>query len=161
VNVTIFMGNAIFPTEVLTVTILVTALIAAWTTDDDPRITRVGRNLRRTTLDKLPEIIRIWRSDMNFVGPWTLDLDEQNHWNNLCSGLTNDRAFGQVSPNWLQFMIKSMTRTRIPVRHGIPPSTRSVPERPTCLSFNMEYCICSEGPSIGKDQARKLEIKSA
>ena len=48
-----------------------------WTTDGDPRVTRVGRILRRTALDELPEIISIWRGDMSFVGPRALDLDEQ------------------------------------------------------------------------------------
>ena len=48
----------------------------AWTTDGDPRITRVGRILRRTALDELPEIISIWKGDMSFVGPRALDLDE-------------------------------------------------------------------------------------
>lgn len=48
----------------------------AWTTDDDPRITRVGRILRRTALDELPQIICIWKGDMSFVGPRPLDLNE-------------------------------------------------------------------------------------
>jgi lipopolysaccharide/colanic/teichoic acid biosynthesis glycosyltransferase len=48
----------------------------AWTTDDDPRVTRVGRILRRTALDELPQIICIWKGDMSFVGPRPLDLNE-------------------------------------------------------------------------------------
>tara|TARA_Y100000588_G_C14280178_1_gene936707 strand:+ start:5035 stop:5748 length:714 start_codon:yes stop_codon:yes gene_type:complete len=48
----------------------------AWTTDADPRITRVGRILRRTALDELPEVINIWKGTMSFVGPRALDLDE-------------------------------------------------------------------------------------
>ena len=49
----------------------------AWTTHRDPRVTRVGKLLRRTALDELPEILNIIKRDMSFVGPRALDLQEQ------------------------------------------------------------------------------------
>jgi len=40
-----------------------------WTVKDDPRCTRVGRLLRRTNLDELPQLINVLLAEMSLVGP--------------------------------------------------------------------------------------------
>jgi lipopolysaccharide/colanic/teichoic acid biosynthesis glycosyltransferase len=42
---------------------------AVWATANDPRVTRVGRLLRATAMDELPQLWNIFKGDMSFVGP--------------------------------------------------------------------------------------------
>ncbi|MBO6148869.1 MAG: undecaprenyl-phosphate glucose phosphotransferase [Lachnospiraceae bacterium] len=43
--------------------------VRGWTVPNDPRVTRIGRILRMTSMDELPQLFNVLKGDMSIVGP--------------------------------------------------------------------------------------------
>lgn len=72
-----------------------------WKLKDDPRVTRIGRFLRKTSLDELPQLFNVIKGEMSLVGPRPYLPREKNdigrHFPVICSARPGITGLWQVS----------------------------------------------------------------
>ncbi len=71
-------------------------------TKDDPRITRVGKWLRRTSLDELPQLINILKGEMSLVGPRPHALVHNEFYGDMLERYANRHQVKPGLTGWAQ-----------------------------------------------------------
>jgi putative colanic acid biosynthesis UDP-glucose lipid carrier transferase len=79
-------GEEIFIYKFRSMTVCEDGAVVPQATPDDRRITRLGRLLRRTSLDELPQILNVLEGKMSFVGPRPHAIAHNEQYRKLISG---------------------------------------------------------------------------
>ena len=74
----------------------------AQATRQDPRITRVGRFLRKTSLDELPQLFNVLRGDMSLVGPRPHALSHNEYYSTVLARYANRHKVKPGMTGWAQ-----------------------------------------------------------
>lgn len=77
-------------------------LVVAQAQRDDPRITRLGRFLRRTSIDELPQLFNVLRNEMSLVGPRPHALAHNDQYSALIDGYLGRHRVQPGITGWAQ-----------------------------------------------------------
>lgn len=93
------------------------------TTDNDPRITKLGKIFRKTKIDELPQLINVVKGDMSFVGPRpdveevvnTLSEDERTLYLSVRPGITGPATLKYKNEEEILASVKNPEKYNIEV----------------------------------------------
>jgi Undecaprenyl-phosphate glucose phosphotransferase len=95
-------------------------------TRDDPRVTRVGRILRRTSLDELPQLFNVLNGTMSLVGPRPHAIDHNEEYARQIRGYFARHRVKPGITGWAQV-------------HGLRGETRSLDRMEQRVKYDVEY----------------------
>ena len=95
-------------------------------TRNDRRITRVGRILRRTSLDELPQLINVLKGEMSIVGPRPHALAHNTYYGDLVENYANRHRVKPGITGWAQV-------------HGFRGETDNPEKMAQRIRFDLEY----------------------
>jgi lipopolysaccharide/colanic/teichoic acid biosynthesis glycosyltransferase len=98
-------------------------------TRHDPRVTRVGTMLRRTSLDELPQLFNVLRGDMSMVGP-------RPHAPGTCAG---GRPFEEITPSYMARHCVRPGLTGLAQVRGLRGETETEDKLVRRLEADLEY----------------------
>ncbi len=104
------------------------------TADDDPRITRIGKLIRKYKLDELPQLINVLKGEMSFVGP----RPEVQHYVDMFT--EEEKAILSVRPgitDWASLW--NPDEGKILAGSPDPEKTYMEKIRPTKLNLQLKY----------------------
>lgn len=71
-------------------------------TRNDPRVTRLGRVLRSTSLDELPQLLNVLKGEMSLIGPRPHALVHDDHYGEMLEGYANRHRVKPGMTGWAQ-----------------------------------------------------------
>ncbi|MEW6620277.1 MAG: sugar transferase [bacterium] len=104
------------------------------TADDDPRITKIGKRLRKYKLDELPQLINVLKGDISFVGP----RPEVQHYVNMFT--EEEKAILSIRPGITDWACL-WNSDEGAILSGSPDPEKTYMEkiRPTKLKLQLKY----------------------
>jgi putative colanic acid biosysnthesis UDP-glucose lipid carrier transferase len=107
-------------------TVLEDGNVVSQATGGDKRVTKVGRVLRRTSLDELPQLINVLRGEMSIVGPRPHALAHNTHYEDLIENYANRHRVKPGITGWAQV-------------HGYRGETKTPQKMAERIRYDLEY----------------------